>query len=282
MSASEPLHLSDVTLCCVDTRNVDLALAAIARCMALVRFARVVFFTRRDRLRTVPDGVEIVDVDVPSVQAYSEFMLRGLAAHVHTSHVLVAQWDGFVRDASRWDPAFLLWDYIGAPWHDQPPDRAVGNGGFSLRSRKLLQALLQPGIQIVHPEDLAICEVNRHRLEREHGIRIAPLEVAQRFAYERVSPTVPTFGFHGLFNFDREFDPATLQAQLDALPDRLVRGLDAHDLCASLISQRRLQPAATLLDKRWRLGMRDRRTLRLAWRMLWLRWRQPAASGTVR
>ena len=164
-------------------------------------------------------------------------------------------------------------------WAGRPAARAVGNGGFSLRSRRLLLALQQPGMQIVHPEDLAICDINREQLESAHGIRIAPLEVAQRFAYERVLPSTPTFGFHGLFNFDRELEPATLQALLDALPDRLVRGLDAHDLCARLISQQRVQPAAALFDKRWRQGMRDRRTLRLAWRMLWLRWRQPAAAG---
>jgi hypothetical protein len=276
---AEPLHLPQVTLCCVDTREVDLALAAIARCMAQVRFARVVFFTQRRLVTRVPEGVEVVDVDVPSVQAYSEFMLRGLAPHVHTTHALVAQWDGFVRDASCWDPAFLQCDYIGAPWAGRPASRAVGNGGFSLRSRKLLQALQQPGMQIVHPEDLAICDVNRERLESVHGIRIAPLEVAQRFAYERVLPSAPTFGFHGLFNFDREFEPAALQALLDALPDRLARGLEAHDLCASLIRQRRLQPAEALFGKRWRLGMRDRRTLRLAWRMLWLRWRQRSSAS---
>jgi hypothetical protein len=276
---AEPLHLPQVTLCCVDTREVDLALAAIARCMAQVRFARVVFFTQRRLVTRVPEGVEVVDVDVPSVQAYSEFMLRGLAPHVHTTHALVAQWDGFVRDASCWDPGFLQCDYIGAPWAGRPASRAVGNGGFSLRSRKLLQALQQPGMQIVHPEDLAICDVNRERLESVHGIRIAPLEVAQRFAYERVLPSAPTFGFHGLFNFDREFEPAALQALLDALPDRLARGLEAHDLCASLIRQRRLQPAEALFGKRWRLGMRDRRTLRLAWRMLWLRFRQRSSAS---
>lgn len=278
----ERLHLPDVTLCCVDTRDVNLALAAIARCMAQVRFARVLFFTQRSLVGVAPEGVELIDVEVPSVQAYSAFMLRGLAPHVHSSHALVAQWDGFVRDTSRWDPAFLQWDYIGAPWPGRPAGRSVGNGGFSLRSRKLLQALLQPDMQMTHPEDLAICDVNRARLERDHGIRIAPIEVAQRFAYERVAPPSPTFGFHGLFNFHREFDAAALQAQLDALPDHLARGLDAHDLCASLIRQRRLRAAKTLFDKRWRLGMRDRRTLRLAWRMLWMRWRQPAEAAARR
>lgn len=275
---TEPLHLPDVTLCCVDTRDVDLALAAIARCMAQVRFARVVFFTQRSRVAVVPDGVEVVDVDVPSVQAYSQFMLRGLAPFVYTSHVLVAQWDGFVRDASRWDPAFLQWDYIGAPLADRPAARAVGNGGFSLRSRALLRALQHSDMQIVHPEDLAICEINRERLEREHAIRIAPLEVAQQFAYERVAPPTPTFGFHGLFNMARELTRAELRALLEAMPDHLARGLDAHDLCAGLLADGDIELAKVLHDKRWRLGMRDRRTWRLAIRMLLARWGRRRSS----
>ncbi|MFO1219799.1 MAG: DUF5672 family protein [Burkholderiaceae bacterium] len=261
------LHLSDVSLVCVDTRDVDLALKAIGRCMAQVRFARVMLFTRSALVSRAPEGIEVIDVDVPSVQAYSEFMLRGLAPHVSTSHVLVAQWDGFVRDASRWDPAFLDHDYIGAPWHDQPPERAVGNGGFSLRSQRLLQALRDPRLRIEHPEDVAICHTNRALLEREHGIRIAPIDVARRFAYERVLPSNPTFGFHGLFNFDREIPPEDLRRTLSALSDGVVRGLEVHDLCDTLIAQGRLASASYLLDRRWQMGLRDRRTLRLAWRM---------------
>jgi hypothetical protein len=116
-------------------------------------------------------------------------------------------------------------------WHDQPADQSVGNGGFSLRSRALLLALQDRDMQIVHPEDLAICRVNRERLERDFSIRIAPIEVAQRFAYERRLPPAPTFGFHGLFNLGRETSVGELQAVLDRLPDGLARGLDAHDLC---------------------------------------------------
>jgi len=271
------LQLPEVTLCCVDTRNPALALWALQRCMAQARFADVLLFTRSQQVPAPPPGVRVIDVQVDDVDAYSRFMLRGLAPHVHTSHLLVAQWDGFVRDASRWDAAFLAHDYIGAPWPEPRSGQSVGNGGFSLRSRRLLQALLDPDVAITHPEDESICVVNRELLATRHGMRIAALEVARRFSYERVEPAQPTFGFHGLFNFLRELSSTELSEIVRSLPDPLARGLDGHDLCTLLIRARRFDDAQALLDKRWRLGMRDRRTLRLAWRLRLARWRSGAS-----
>lgn len=200
-------------------------------------------------------------------------MLRGLLPHIDTSHLLVVQWDGYVLYARQWDPAYLQHDYIGAPLRGEPPERAVGNGGFSLRSRKLLVALQDPTLVMRHPEDLCICHDHRARLEREHGIRFAPLALAQRFAYERLLPTGPTFGFHGLFNLHRVMAPEALHALVQNLPDSLARGLDAHDLRAALIALGRLDTAALLLAARRRLGMQDRRTWRLRWRLAVARWR---------
>jgi hypothetical protein len=273
------MQLPDVTLCCVDTRDPALAVWALQRCMAQVQFAHVLLFSRTSLVPDPPAGVNVIDVQVNDIEAYSRFMLRGLVPHVRTSHVLVVQWDGFVRDAASWDPAFLQYDYIGAPWREAVAGREVGNGGFSLRSRRLLHALLDPDITITHPEDESICVVNRKLLEGRHGVRIAPVGVARHFSYERVEPPAPTFGFHGLFNFPRELPAAELTDIVAALPDRLTRGLDAHDLCAMLIRSGQLDSAGILLDKRWHLGMRDRRTLRLAWRLRVARWR---AGGIAR
>jgi len=267
------MQLPDVTLCCVDTREPELALWALRRCMAQVQFPAVLLFSQSSLVPDPPAGVRVVDVQVNGIEAYSQFMLRGLAPHVQTSHLLVVQWDGFVRDAAMWNPSFLQYDYIGAPWRDAVDNQAVGNGGFSLRSRRLLRALLDPEVAITHPEDESICVVNRKLLEGRHGVRIAPVDVARHFSYERVEPAAPTFGFHGLFNFPRELSGSELNSLIDALPERLTRGLDAHDLCAMLIRAGQLDSAGVLLDKRWRIGMRDRRTLRLAWRLRVARWR---------
>ncbi|MFN0184367.1 MAG: DUF5672 family protein [Aquabacterium sp.] len=265
------LSLPDVTLLAVDTRTPTLALAAMQACQAQVQFGDAVLFTDPKQLAQAPASVRIEPAHIDSVPAYSRFMLQGLLPHVHTSHLLVVQWDGYLLDAAAWDPAFLDWDYIGAPWHDRPAARAVGNGGFSLRSRRLLQALLDPALVPGHPEDVCICEQHRTALERTHGIRIAPLDVARRFAFERTSPDGPTLGFHGLFNFDRVMPDAELQAFVDALPPGMLRGLDGHDLCTRLIDAGRLDSASRVLHKRLALGMHDRRTWRLRARLWWAR-----------
>lgn len=261
------LELPQVTLCCVDTRTPALALQALARCTAGIRFAEVLLFTDRTLLPQPPAGVRVVDLSIASVADYSLFMLRGLAAHVATSHLLVVQWDGFVLDAAAWDPAFLEVDYIGAPWHDVAGPRAVGNGGFSLRSRRLLQALQDPALAPSHPEDLCICHQHRDALEQRHGIRFAAPDLAARFAFERLPPAGPCFGFHGLFNFHRVLAPDALRDCLAGLPDALLRGLDGHDLARALIASGQLDSAALIVAARRRLGMVDRRTLRLRWQL---------------
>lgn len=271
------IRLPQVTVCCVDTRHPDLALATLRRAADVAEFGEAVLFTAAERLRGDPAGIRVEPVTIESIAAYSRFMLTGITDHVRTSHALVVQWDGFPTRATGWDDRFLEYDYIGAPWPDAPARAAVGNGGFSLRSRRLLDALAAPGMVHAHPEDLAICLANRPRLEEEFGIRFAPLELAERFSYERVPPTGRSFGFHGLFNWPHEFPAAELTTLLDQLPDHLAAGIDACELIERLIARGDLGNAARLLEMRRRLAMWDRRTLKLWSRLWWAGCRSRAA-----
>jgi Protein of unknown function (DUF5672) len=125
----------------------------------------------------------------------------------------------------------------------------VGNGGFSLRSRKLLLALqsLQPDPS--EPEDMAICVTLRPRLEREFGIRFAPLEVAQRFAIE-YGPHRPAFGFHGMLNFAHALSSSELNGWLDQAPLDLLCSQHARKLVKHLMQNGRSQAALDLLRRR--------------------------------
>jgi hypothetical protein len=118
--------------------------------------------------------------------------------------VLVFQWDGYPLNPHLWTDEFLQYDYIGAPWPTHHVStsmggKQVGNGGFSLRSRKLYDALLKHPISMAN-EDLHICCTLRADLEAA-GIKFAPLEVARRFAIEipldENHKLTNTFGFHG-------------------------------------------------------------------------------------
>ena len=86
-----------------------------------------------------------------SASEYSFFVLKALHEYVETQHCLLVQWDGFVTNANAWRPDFLAFDYIGAPWPQFSDGRNVGNGGFSLRSRKLLKACAAGGILGIPP-----------------------------------------------------------------------------------------------------------------------------------
>lgn len=195
------LELPQVTLCCIDTMHHALALRALHCSTREIRFARSLFIT--DREFDEP-GIEIrVIGQLTSREAYSQFVLKSLLPHVDTSHVLLIQWDGYVVNPSAWRDEFLGCDYIGAKWFWHDDAMRIGNGGFSLRSRKLLTALQDPRITLAGPEDETIGRTFRPLLEREHGIRFASEAIADAFAFEAAYPIGKPFGFHGLFNFCR-------------------------------------------------------------------------------
>jgi hypothetical protein len=200
-------------------------------------------------------------------------MIKELAAHVRTPHVLVVQWDGFVLAPEAWDPAFLAYDYVGPRWADAEGPASVGNGGFSLRSRALLDALLDPHVVASHPEDVCICQHYRGWLEAR-GVRFAPPALADRFGFERAAPAGPTFGFHGLYNFPRVLAPAELAAFVREAPADLLRGRDGKDLCKALIAAGRLDEARTVLRRRAEAGGSDAASRRLAARLAWARLRR--------
>ncbi|MES2889529.1 MAG: DUF5672 family protein [Pseudomonadota bacterium] len=220
----------------------------------------------------LPQGIRLVPIPrLTSIEAYSSFVLRELATHIHTAHLLLTQWDGHVCDPAAWDDGFLAHDYIGAPWPDAPPGRQVGNGGFSLRSRKLLAALQSPDIILSHPEDLCICHQNKETLEGKFGIRFAPTAVARRFSRERGVGRGGSFGFHGAFHFPDVLEAGELQRLVDELPQEMTRSLDIKDLTRTLLnrgSAKDLALAGALIHKRFSAGLRDFRQ----WR-LWATWR---------
>jgi tetratricopeptide (TPR) repeat protein len=164
-------------------------------------------------------------------------MLKGLAPYVETSHALVVQWDGYVVNADAWTDDYLDVDYCGAPWPWGDDDRRVGNGGFSLRSRRLIDALASPEVVLRDNEDETIGVHARAWLEAERGIRYAPVDLASRFSFEVAYPAGRPFGFHGLFNFCRvvpEDEIAALAVQFSDAIARSPQCLSLMRNCASM------------------------------------------------
>lgn len=234
-NGSNRLQLPSVTLLAVDSRHPQLALDSMHRCLSLVHFARAVLVTSPPWRPTEPTTVEIEYADgIDSVKAYSMYLLEKAVKHVHTQHAMIVQWDSFILSADAWDESFLDYDYIGAPWPLRPQN-PVGNGGFSLRSRRLMGLLAGGDFAHTHPEDLCICEQHRDSLIRHHGIRFASTDLARRFSFEYEAYVFPCFGFHGLLNFPLVLSEADLQAWLERAPEEVLRSKSARALAKSCI-----------------------------------------------
>jgi hypothetical protein len=234
--------LSDVTLCAADSVQPDLAARALETSLDRCRFGDAILFSDKavvGRFR----HVRIAPLN--SLSDYSYFVLRHLAALVRTRFALIVQWDGYVVDRTAWREQFRKFDYIGAPIHTKEGD-VVGNGGFSLRSSKLLQATATLPIVKQLPEDILVSVTFRKLLEKDFGIRFAPLNVAQRFSYELGADFGSTFGFHGQFNLWRyETDEEVIRI-LNQRPRRVVFGRDSFALVVECLKHGRLGLAAQI------------------------------------
>jgi len=197
--------LGTVTLCAIDCADPDLAARSLRRSMDECRFGAVLLLTSRP---CHYEGITTVAIDhIGSVEHYSRFVMKDLWRHIESDHALVTQWDGYVVNGAAWSTDFLDHDFIGASWDAHlvrewgaPASHAVGNGGFSLRSARFLQAGADPQFRLFHPEDEHLCRTYRHILEQEYGIRFADIATADRFSFEANRPDAVPFGFHGAFN----------------------------------------------------------------------------------
>jgi len=264
------LDLSTVTLLCVETRDPALAHFALQKCTMHARFGKVVLITELSKLSNQSNdavdqkvdqaidrlrGVEYLQAPpIKTTKDYSDLLLTGLRQYITGSHVLIIQWDSFILHPGLWTNDFLQYDYIGAAWPHHP-DTPVGNGGFSIRSVKLLEALESPKISKRHPEDFCICVDNQALLEGEFGIRFAPTNIAEQFAVERTE-WHPAFGFHGFFNFGKVLKPDELTEFLHLLPDVYLGGVDTYDLMQYLIEHQNKELAESIWKRvtfRWKL-----------------------------
>ena len=192
--------MKNITLVAIEFQWYDLTRYAVERSLEHIDAREVIIISDREIL---PGARHIIRPPVANISEYANIMLKGTAEHVNTDHALYVQWDGIANDKSQWTDEFLKYDYIGAPWPWESEGRNVGNGGFSLRSRRLLDACQDPAIALTREESVAedniIGKTKRAYLEQQYGISIAPTDIARQFSFE-LGTHVPSFGFHGLWN----------------------------------------------------------------------------------
>jgi hypothetical protein len=143
-----------------------------------------------------------------SGQEYNRFIVEDLNSLIHTDFVLIIQNDGWIINPQKWSDNFLTYDYIGAPW---PWHKVVGNGGFSIRSKKFLELSSKLKYDPKHheypycPEDYFMCVMNRNYFT-DNGCIFPDIKTGLDFSFEHHMSEYPqhtikdSFGFHGKHN----------------------------------------------------------------------------------
>lgn len=160
--------------------------------------------------------IKCINIPQMTYGQYNDFMIKKYSEYIDNKYVLHVQNDGFILNPDSWDNEFLNYDYIGALWTVVSPDSSygvnqnnrVGNGGFTLRSKKFLDisAKYCPSHNGLN-EDVVVCRLHRD-IFLSHGIKYATDQIAAKFAIEDDEAsdyigqkhsdykTIKTFGFH--------------------------------------------------------------------------------------
>ena len=241
--------LDDVTLVAVTSVALHPTVEALQKSMRHADFGEVLLLSDQRPPAKASAAIQWRPIErLHSRSDYSRFMLRDLAGHIRTSHALCVQWDGFVVSGEAWDRHFLDYDYVGAVWPHFEDGHNVGNGGFSLRSRRLLEACADLPFDGTDAEDVVISRRFRPELERR-GIRFAPVAVARNFSYERTAPTGHEFGFHGAFNLVRYLTPSDAVRTFGRLEPGMLARSERVELLRWALMRGRVRLAMTMLGK---------------------------------
>jgi len=201
-----------VTLAAVAGVDIDAAQAAVLHCRQGLDFGRVVLIASTPPTR--PDSsIEHIAIGPLSYFGYNAFMLQSFYKYVDTRYALTVQSDGFILNPDKWNPEWLNYDYVGAPWPEAlyagkyriELVNRVGNSGLCLRSRALLEATSPINLKTMRfpsgADDLITCHLLYEYLQQK-GLRFADMETAAAFSIEHPDVTCghtleTTFGFHG-------------------------------------------------------------------------------------
>jgi len=189
------MNFKDLTIVAIDSLNYKLTSLALDKTREFFPLAQVVVLGDYDFY----NYGKFIKVDKFSPSEHSKICLHNVYDAVDTTWALFIQYDGFPIRKDLWINEFLKYDYIGSPMGETS---TVGNGGFSLRSKKLLNLTRfipqgNSGDANDWLEDQLICNKYRPWLEK-HGVTFAPLPLAQQWGTQSINYNRPrrSFGFH--------------------------------------------------------------------------------------
>ena len=143
--------MKEITIVAASDLYIKETINALKISSQLLNPKKTILFTSHLYLESKKDNIIFQKIKpLRSKSDYSKFLIFELYKYIKTSHVLIVQWDGFIVNTKKCQKNFLLYDYIGAPFIPRIKSSAysrdlnddfyvVGNGGFSLRSKKLIE-----------------------------------------------------------------------------------------------------------------------------------------------
>jgi hypothetical protein len=206
--------LPNVTLLAISSIKLQDTILALKTCMEDFKFGAVKLVSDIDPIYDYAPSGQLQHEFCPKIydiMDFNHYVFSELGKHVQTSHMLMVQYHAWILRPELWDDTWLEYDYIGAPWPVKENSYIantgervrVGNGGFSLRSKRLLDLPKKLGLPLkqeqgYYNEDGNCCCYYRKEF-LDVGIKYAPIEVAARFSYENDVPEnegIESFGFH--------------------------------------------------------------------------------------
>lgn len=195
------LDLSDITLLVLHMAETPYPIEGIEQCLKYANFGEVCILTSdKNFTHTL-----IKNKNIPAIKTmeeYSLFFIRDLWRYFDTDFCMTAHPDGFIINPKSWTDDFLNYDYIGAPWkfyggrfRDNLGQPAIGNGGFSLRSKKICKYISDNYFIINDNEDKYYS--NCLECKKPNNIKYPPVNLALQFSQESLlDKNITPFGFH--------------------------------------------------------------------------------------
>lgn len=244
--------MKNITLVAIDFQTHELTKFGIEQTLDHIDAKEVLIISDREIL---PGAKHVIREPVNGMTEYNKVMLKGVAEHINTDHTIYVQWDGMAHDKSAWTDDFLKYDYIGAPWPWEAEGRNIGNGGFSLRSRRLLDACLDEVVEIqevdgnrLFNEDDLIGKQHRAYFESKYNLVYPDTETAYRFSFE-LGQYRPSFGFHGAWNIFHFLDDRSMDFYAEKMGYTGWNMYKWHHVLAATIRRGRMDLYEMMLGK---------------------------------
>ena len=192
------LGLPNITLLAASSVKIDLVQDALKISSYEIDFGAIKLLSHSKPKIKFPE-IEYIHIPEMNLDGYCKLLIEDLYKYFDTTHCIIIQDDSFVVNSDQWNNDFLNFDYIGAPWtktvspkknlNIELLNNRVGNGGFSLRSKKFASVCkdlnffnLKDKFSI-NNEDIILCHYLYDYMIKK-DIKFAPIKLASNFSME--------------------------------------------------------------------------------------------------